>query len=131
MVALQSSSLVYSASLASAMVPASFLILSLGALSAYAAPSKRQSADNGSCRALQTTCAASVKSDLSDAWNHKACLFGATCFGGQQPVDGFLAAVYADRGFSGTAPKSVDLPRVTTSVRISSASLAQILIPCS
>ncbi|VDB90084.1 unnamed protein product [Peniophora sp. CBMAI 1063] len=98
------------------MVSASLLVLSLGALSAFAAPSKRQSADNGSCRALQTTCAGSVKSDLSDAWNIKACVFGATCFGGQHPVDGFLAAVYADRGLSGTAPQSVNLPRVTTSL---------------
>ncbi|KZV71767.1 hypothetical protein PENSPDRAFT_577135 [Peniophora sp. CONT] len=85
-------------------------------LSAYAAPSRRQSADNGSCRALETSCAAAVKSDLSDAWNIKACIFGASCFGGQHPVDGFLAAVYSDRGESGAAPASVNLPRVTGSL---------------
>ena len=97
------------------MIAAATLFLSL-ALSAYAAPSKRQSEDNGSCQALQTECAATVKSDLSDAWNIKACVFGASCFGGQHPVDGFLAAVWADRGESGSAPASVNLPRVTSSV---------------
>ncbi|VDC07814.1 unnamed protein product [Peniophora sp. CBMAI 1063] len=98
------------------MVSASLFVLSLAA-SALAVPSKRQSdTGNGSCRALQTECAATVKSDLSDAWNIKACIFGATCSGGQHPVDGFLAAVYADRGLSGAAPKSVNLPRVTTSL---------------
>ncbi|VDB99961.1 unnamed protein product [Peniophora sp. CBMAI 1063] len=113
----QSTQLVYSSSPFPSlnMVPASLFVLSLAA-SALAAPSKRQSEDNGSCRALQTECAATVKSDLSDAWNIKACIFGATCFGGQRPVDGFLAAVYADRGLSGTAPASVNLPRVTTSL---------------
>ncbi|KZV71768.1 hypothetical protein PENSPDRAFT_577109 [Peniophora sp. CONT] len=96
------------------MFSASILVLSL-AISAFAAPSKRQSqsADNGSCRALQTTCAASVKADFSDVFNHKACIFGATCL---TPVDGFLAAVHNDRGLSGPAPQSVNLPRVTTSV---------------
>lgn len=94
------------------MIATTTLFLTL-ALSAYAAPSRRQSADNGSCRALETICAGSVKSDLSDAWNIKACVFGASCFGGQHPVDGFLAAVWADRGESGAAPASVNLPRVT------------------
>ncbi|KZV63270.1 hypothetical protein PENSPDRAFT_738893 [Peniophora sp. CONT] len=97
------------------MLSSSLLLLSV-AFSAYAAPSKRQSEDNGSCQALQTTCAASVKPDLSDAWNIKACVFGATCFGGQRPVDGFLAAVHSDRGLSGPAPASVNLPRVTTAL---------------
>jgi hypothetical protein len=95
------------------MIAISALVLSLAA-AASAAPSKRQ--DNGSCKALQSTCAASVKSDLSDAWNIKACVFGATCFGGQHPVDGFLAAVYAQKGGKGTAPASVNLPRVTGSL---------------
>ncbi|VDB99959.1 unnamed protein product [Peniophora sp. CBMAI 1063] len=97
------------------MIATAILLLSLS-LSASAAPSRRQSGDNGSCQALQTECAATVKSDLSDAWNIKACLFGASCFGGQHPVDGFLAAVYGDRGESGSAPASVDLPRVTSSL---------------
>ena len=97
------------------MIAATTLLLSL-AFSVYAAPHKRQSEDNGSCQALQTECAATVKSDLSDAWNIKACVFGASCFGGQHPVDGFLAAVWADRGEAGSAPKSVNLPRVTSSV---------------
>ncbi|KZV71813.1 hypothetical protein PENSPDRAFT_684310 [Peniophora sp. CONT] len=94
------------------MFSAPILVLSLG-LSVFAAPSKRQSADNGSCRALQTTCAASIKADFSDVFNHKACIFGATCL---TPVDGFLAAVHNDRGLSGPAPQSVNLPRVTTSL---------------
>ncbi|VDB99960.1 unnamed protein product [Peniophora sp. CBMAI 1063] len=97
------------------MIAATILALSL-TLSAFAAPSKRQSGDNGSCQALQTECAATVKSDLSNAWDLKACVFGASCFGGQHPVDGFLAAVYADRGEGGAAPKSVNLPRVTSSL---------------
>ncbi|KZV59156.1 hypothetical protein PENSPDRAFT_552652, partial [Peniophora sp. CONT] len=97
------------------MLFSSLLLLS-AAFSAYAAPSKRQTEDNGSCQALQTTCAASVKADLSDAWNIKACVFGATCFGGQRPVDGFLAAVHSDKSASGSAPASVNLPRVTTAL---------------
>ena len=112
------------------MIAATTLLLSL-ALSAYAAPSKRQSEDNGSCQALQTECASSVKSDLSDAWNIKACVFGASCFGGQHPVDGFLAAVWADRGESGSAPTSVSLPRVTSSVSTASCSSMLGVLTCS
>ena len=103
------------------MVSASFFLISLAAVAAYAAPAKRQneSQDNGSCRALRTICDGSVAPTLSDAWNHKACLFGAACFDNSTTnVDDFLAAVWADRGFSGAAPKSVSLPRVTSSVSI-------------
>lgn len=99
------------------MIAATTLVLSL-ALSAYAAPSSSPSGQNGnSCNALQRTCSASVKSDLSDVWNIKACVFGAACFGSpQHPVDSFLAAIHNDKGEHGPAPKSVDLPRVTSSV---------------
>jgi hypothetical protein len=88
------------------MLYASTLLFFLAGCAAAAPPSRRQSEDNGSCQAVQKTCAKSVKSDLSNAWNIKACVLGATCFGGHRPVDGFLAAVYSQKGGKGTAPKA-------------------------
>jgi hypothetical protein len=98
------------------------------ALSASAAPSaKRQTgSDNGACQVLKTVCANTVNSDLSNAWNIKACVFGASCFAGQRPVDGFLASVAAAKGTS--APQSVNLPRVTSSVRAHLAILKKLTV---
>lgn len=94
------------------------ILLSLSLL-AFASPSRRQSGDNGSCKALQATCTANVKSDLSNVWSLKECIFGASCFSGQRPVDDFLAAVYSSlHNGQGTAPQSVNLPRVTSAVRL-------------
>ena len=100
------------------MLALSTIVLSLS-LSALAAPSRRQTGDNGSCKALQATCTANVASDLSNVWSLKECVFGASCFGGQHQVDDFLAAVYSTKhNGQGTAPKSVNLPRVTSAVSL-------------
>ena len=93
------------------------LSLSLSSLAISPVAVRQESSDNGSCKALQATCTAHVKSDLSNVFALKECVVGASCFGGHRPVDDFLAAVYSSKhGGQGAAPSSVNLPRVTTSV---------------
>jgi hypothetical protein len=86
---------------------------------ADAAPSKRQS-DNGACAQLAATCASEVNNSLSNVFSIGACVFAATCFGGQHQVDDFLATLFANKNGganAGTPPQSVNLPRVPSSVR--------------
>lgn len=64
-----------------------------------------------------TTCIDQVDQKVADPWAVEACVIGATCFGGQRPVDDFLAAVYAVKtGSSSTPPASVNEPRLSTSL---------------
>jgi hypothetical protein len=86
---------------------------------ADAAPSKRQS-DNGACAQLAATCASEVNNSLSNVFSIEACVFAATCFGGQRPVDDFLASLFTTKNGAnaGTPPQSVNLPRVSSSVRL-------------
>ncbi|KAF5310785.1 hypothetical protein D9619_007995 [Psilocybe cf. subviscida] len=76
-------------------------------------PSRRAS-DNGYCKQLLNICAASPNA-LSNPWSVKACLFGAGCFGGQRPVDGFLVAVAAAKHAS-SAPASHNVPHISQAV---------------
>ncbi|KAF5310850.1 hypothetical protein D9619_008000 [Psilocybe cf. subviscida] len=95
------------------------IVLSL-ALAAEASPihadlsPSRRASDNGYCKQLLNTCAASPNA-LSNPWSVKACLFGASCFGGQRPVDNFLAAVASAKNAS-SAPASHNVPRVSQTV---------------
>jgi len=43
-------------------------------------------------------------------------VLGATCFGGQRPVDGFLATVKSFKNPNGATPASLTVPRVSTSL---------------
>jgi hypothetical protein len=96
--------------------PTLFLLATTFA-STQAATVKRQSSDdNGSCQALFKTCAAQVNPSLSNVFAIESCLFGASCFGGQRPVDDFLASLYSSLNGQGTTPTSVSLARVPTSV---------------
>ncbi|KAF5321453.1 hypothetical protein D9619_001294 [Psilocybe cf. subviscida] len=90
------------------------VLVSFLTLSAQASPSLsgRQS-DNGYCNQLLTTCAASPKA-ASNPWSVRACVFGATCFNGQHPVDDFLSALAAKKGVA--VPASANLPRVSQAV---------------
>jgi hypothetical protein len=67
-----------------------------------------------SCNKMFNTCVAQVNTAVSDAWSHPACLFAATCFGGQRPVDGLLASVFGAKKGSGAAPTSVKEARLST-----------------
>jgi hypothetical protein len=92
------------------------LLLSLAAYASAAPSLKRQ--DNGSCQALQNTCVNEVRTDLNNVWSVKACVMGATCFGGQRPVDGFLSAVHSATGGAGSAPTGLTAPRMPAAVCI-------------
>ncbi|KAF7971291.1 hypothetical protein HWV62_21442 [Athelia sp. TMB] len=83
--------------------------------------SARQSGDpgdNGSCAQMHHICASSVNAKVSNPWSYAECLFGASCFGGQHPVDDFLASIYStvNNGTKGTAPTSINEPRVPAKV---------------
>ncbi|KAF5309257.1 hypothetical protein D9619_012698 [Psilocybe cf. subviscida] len=69
---------------------------------------------DASCNKMFNTCVAQANSAVSDAWSHPACLYAASCFGGQRPVDGLLATVFGAKGGSGTAPVSVSETRLST-----------------
>lgn len=75
----------------------------------------RQSDDNGSCNQMLNICSDATDA-LTNPWNTPACLFGAACFGGQKPVDDFLAALSSKKNGSST-PTALDSPRVSSSVR--------------
>ena len=64
-----------------------------------------------------TTCISQVDQKVANPWSVEACVLGATCFGGQHPVDGFLSTVYGVKnpGSSG-APALVNEPRLSTSL---------------
>jgi hypothetical protein len=99
------------------MIFTSLFLLATTLASTQAVSIKRQSSeDNGSCNALFKTCAAQVNPSLSNVFAIESCLFGASCFGGQRPVDDFLASLYSSLNGSGTAPASANLARVPTSV---------------
>lgn len=93
--------------------------LALLVTSAIASPVRRQSDDNGSCNEMMTICA-QASDALTNPWKTPACLFGAACFGGQRPVDGFLAALCATKNgnscSSSGAPTALDSPRVSSNV---------------
>lgn len=101
-------------------------IILTAALAVLATPlsSRQATGDNGACHQQLLTCASSVDTaDLSNAWSIESCVFGATCVGGQRPVDNFLAELWTQVGGTGTAPSSVNLPRVTTAVSLSGSCL--------
>lgn len=99
------------------MIYSTLLLLATAIASSQAVVVKRQSSgDNGSCQALFNTCAARVDHSLSNVFAIESCLLGASCFGGQRPVDDFLAALYGSLNGTGTPPASVNLARVPTSV---------------
>jgi hypothetical protein len=79
----------------------------------------RAGVDNGSCQQLQHICEQSVNQEVTNAWSHEACLLGASCFGGQRPVDGFLASVFDAKNSPNAtnSPTSLKEPRVPQSVR--------------
>jgi len=84
--------------------------------SASASVIDRRASDNGSCQQQYKTCAAKVDASLDNVFSIESCLFAASCFGGQRPVDDFLASLHGTKGGSGTALSSVSLARVTTTV---------------
>ena len=76
-----------------------------------AKPTRR---DDAFCTQLLTSCVNAGSNAVSDPWSIPACIYGATCFGGSRPVDGFLAAVAASKNVAAKA--SLDVPRVTVAV---------------
>ncbi|EIM91609.1 uncharacterized protein STEHIDRAFT_108126 [Stereum hirsutum FP-91666 SS1] len=91
-----------------------FLTASATFASAASLSALKRDADNGSCAQLERICVGEVSTQTLDLWAHNACLFGASCFGGQVPVDGFVASAWSSDGGNGTAPASLNLTRVTT-----------------
>jgi hypothetical protein len=84
-----------------------------------AAPAiKRQVASNNDvCQQLVSSCTRAVDKSLSNVFAIQNCVFAATCFGGKDPVDNFLASVHATKNPIGTTPpQSVNLARVTSTV---------------
>ena len=65
-----------------------------------------------------TTCVAQIDVSGLGAWGIEACVLGATCFGGQHPVDGFLAAVYKAKNPTAIVdpPTSINEPNVSTTL---------------
>ena len=65
-----------------------------------------------------TTCVSQVDQNVANPWGVEACVLGATCFGGQRPVDGFLSAVYSAKNPTSTvaAPTSINAPRLETTL---------------
>ena len=64
-----------------------------------------------------TTCIAYSDQKVTNPWAIESCLLGATCFGGQRPVDDFLAAVYSAKNPSSNAyPASLNEPRVSSAL---------------
>lgn len=91
-----------------------FLTASATFASAASLSALKRDADNGSCAQLERICVGEVSTQTLDLWAHNACLFGASCFGGQVPVDGFVASAWSSDGGNGTAPAILNLTRVTT-----------------
>jgi len=101
------------------MIPTTLFLLATALASTQARNVHRRSSseDNGSCQALFNICADHVEPSLENVFAIESCLFGASCFGGQHPVDDFLASLYSSVNCGGTAPESVHLARVPSSVR--------------
>jgi hypothetical protein len=71
---------------------------------------------DATCQKMYTTCIAQVDQNVANPWAVEACVLGATCFGGQRPVDGFLATVKSFKNPNGATPASLTVPRVSTSL---------------
>ncbi|KJA19842.1 hypothetical protein HYPSUDRAFT_204272 [Hypholoma sublateritium FD-334 SS-4] len=78
-----------------------------------ATPTRRDDSD-AFCTQLFTDCVNVGPSVVSNPWNTPACIYGATCFGGQRPVDDFLASVASS--LNTTFEASLDVPRVSSAV---------------
>lgn len=96
---------------------ASFVLASV----LYAATATAAS-DNGACAQMKSICMGAIDDDVTNPWSVEACLYGASCFAGQHPVDGFLAAVYEAKNSDYTCfegyPESRSEPRVSSKVRM-------------
>ncbi|KAF9465604.1 hypothetical protein BDZ94DRAFT_1159702 [Collybia nuda] len=69
---------------------------------------------DASCQKMFTTCINEVNKDVSNIFSVKSCVLGATCFGGQRPVAGFVSTVYGVKNSGGSsAPAPSALPRVS------------------
>lgn len=81
---------------------------------AEATPTRRDDS-NAFCTQLFTDCVNVGPNVVSNPWDTPACIYGATCFGGQRPVDDFLASVASS--LNTTFEASLDVPRVSSAVR--------------
>ncbi|KJA16918.1 hypothetical protein HYPSUDRAFT_57929 [Hypholoma sublateritium FD-334 SS-4] len=94
------------------VTPLAFVAAVLSVVSfTEAIPTRR---DDAFCVQLLTSCVNAGSNAISDPWSIPACIYGATCFGGSHPIDGFLAAVAASQ--NATAKASLNVPRVTVAV---------------
>lgn len=91
-------------------------------LYATAASAAAASTDNGACAQMQSICEKAVDDDVTNPWSVEACVYGASCFAGSKPVDGFLTSVYEAKNSDYTCfdgyPTSKNEPRVSTAVCI-------------
>jgi hypothetical protein len=60
-----------------------------------------------------TQCVSEVDSAVDNIFSIKSCVLGATCFGGQRPVAGFVATVYGQKGGTGTSPTPLNEARLS------------------
>jgi len=85
------------------------------ATTSSAAPTQTVSSD-ATCQKMFTQCVEEVDSAVDNIFSIKPCVLGATCFGGQRPVSGFVATVYGQKVGGGTPPTPLGETRLSTTL---------------
>ncbi|KAF7977602.1 hypothetical protein HWV62_3210 [Athelia sp. TMB] len=89
-------------------------------LYATATSAAAAASDNGACAQMKTICQKAVDEDVTNPWSIEACVYGASCYAGSDPVDTFLKHVYEGKNHDYTCfegyPTSKLAPRVSSKV---------------